>query len=181
MKRTLERLCSGSRALRPVRGLLDARQPASLLGRVLAHRSKSSSIVLFRLIASAECAPDRCLDAFIVALHEARDGNSWYTSTKELQLASLQFYSACRSVATLALRVDCHMPCRLLASTDAPPPNRKRLCSTRVRRLRARRVRWKLSTAAEMRTPLYALADAEEIRFGIDFGVVCARSHGRIG
>ena len=50
----------------------------------------------------------RCLNAFIVALSQARDGGekAWYTSTLELQLASIEFCrDCCRSGAALHLRV----------------------------------------------------------------------------
>lgn len=43
---------------------------------------------------------------FTVALHQASEGQRWYTSTAQLQLASLQFCKACRSVPTLYMTVD---------------------------------------------------------------------------
>ncbi|CAN0208747.1 unnamed protein product [Scytosiphon promiscuus] len=115
-------------------------------------------------------AQNTCLDAFDVVLNQSCDGRDWFSSTKELQLASLQFCAACRNVATMTLRVDDAIPRSLLAAADAPPPDQKRLCSTRVPRLRARRVLWDLPTAVELRRPMYALADATHLRFGDDFG-----------
>lgn len=48
----------------------------------------------------------RCLDAFFVALGQAFHGEQkyWYTSTLELQLASLEVCRACRCVPTLHVR-----------------------------------------------------------------------------
>ncbi|CAN0426918.1 unnamed protein product, partial [Ectocarpus sp. 12 AP-2014] len=90
-----------------------------------------------------------CLDALVVALNETCNGNSWYTSTEELQLASLEFCIACRNCPTVHLKVEAHTPRRLLAATDSPPPHPKRLFQTRVPRLRACRVTWNMVTAAE--------------------------------
>ncbi|CAN0528212.1 unnamed protein product, partial [Ectocarpus sp. 8 AP-2014] len=52
----------------------------------------------------------KCLDAFTVALNQACDGHEkrWYVSTMELQLVSLEFCGACRSVQTLHVRVVQH-------------------------------------------------------------------------
>ncbi|CAN0589936.1 unnamed protein product, partial [Ectocarpus sp. 12 AP-2014] len=56
-----------------------------------------------------------CLDAFIVALNQACDGQNkrWIASTLELQLASLEFCGACRSVQTFQVHVDAETPPRL--------------------------------------------------------------------
>ncbi|CAN0078967.1 unnamed protein product, partial [Ectocarpus fasciculatus] len=62
----------------------------------------------------------RSLDAITVALNlTCEEEQQWYTSTKELQLASRQFCTACRAVATLHFRVDDDTPGRLLAPADA--------------------------------------------------------------
>ncbi|CAM9803120.1 unnamed protein product, partial [Ectocarpus fasciculatus] len=114
-------------------------------------------------------ASSSCLNAIIVALNETCDGTSWYTSTKQLQLASLEFCIACRTHQTLRLEVDAKTPRRLLAAADAPPPHPKRLCGTRVPRLRARRVTWKMPTAAELGDPILAMMDVDYLRFGYDF------------
>ncbi|CAN0022129.1 unnamed protein product, partial [Ectocarpus sp. 6 AP-2014] len=66
--------------------------------------------------------------ALILALNEMCDGKCWYTSTKELQQASLEFCIACRKYPTLRLRVDVQTPRTLLAAVDAPSPNTKRPC-----------------------------------------------------
>lgn len=57
----------------------------------------------------------RCLDAFIVALGQARAGGEkrWYASTLELQLVSLEFCKACRGIPILSVRVDDRTPCSL--------------------------------------------------------------------
>ncbi|CAN0477151.1 unnamed protein product, partial [Ectocarpus sp. 12 AP-2014] len=68
--------------------------------------------------------------------NETRDGNNWYPSTKELQLASLQLCIAYRNYQTLHLKLDSSIPCRLLATADAPPLHPQRLGGTRVPRLR---------------------------------------------
>ncbi|CAN0016886.1 unnamed protein product [Ectocarpus sp. 4 AP-2014] len=106
-----------------------------------------------------------CLNSIIVALNETSDGKSWYTSTKELQLTSLEFCIACRNHQTLHLKVDSKTPRRLLAAADAPPPHPKGLCGTRVPRLRARRVTWDIPTAAELRNPIYSMMDADSLEF----------------
>ncbi|CAM9464117.1 unnamed protein product [Ectocarpus sp. 13 AM-2016] len=118
---------------------------------------------------SARPGPTRnsCSEAFTVALNETCDGTSWYTSTKELQLASLEICIACRSYPTVHLKVDDQIPRRLLAIADAPPPKPKRLCWTRVPRLRARHVTWNMPTAAELRTPIFAMTDVEYLEFGM--------------
>ncbi|CAN0605789.1 unnamed protein product, partial [Ectocarpus sp. 12 AP-2014] len=102
-------------------------------------------------------------------LNETCDGASWYTSTKELQLASLEVCMACRNYPTVHLNVDEQIPRRLLATADAPPPHPKRLCWTRVPRLRARRVTWNMPTAAELRNPIFAMTDVDCLEFGLDF------------
>ncbi|CAN0491918.1 unnamed protein product, partial [Ectocarpus sp. 12 AP-2014] len=53
-----------------------------------------------------------CLDAFIVALNQVGDEHDkrWYASTLELQLVSLAFCGACRSVPTIQVRVEQKLP-----------------------------------------------------------------------
>ncbi|CAN0248587.1 unnamed protein product, partial [Ectocarpus fasciculatus] len=114
-------------------------------------------------------ARNSCLEALIVALNETCDGKSWYTSTKQLQLASLEFCIVCRNYPTVHLNVNELTPLRLLAAADAPPPHPKRLCWTRVPRLRARRVTWNMPTAAELGTPIFAMTDVDHLNFGRQF------------
>ncbi|CAM9798897.1 unnamed protein product [Ectocarpus sp. 12 AP-2014] len=76
---------------------------------------------------------------------------------------------ACRNYQTLHLKVDSQIPRRLLAAADAPPPHPKRLGSTRVPRLRARRVTWNLQTAAEWRNPIFAMMGVECLFLGDAF------------
>ncbi|CAB1104351.1 unnamed protein product [Ectocarpus sp. CCAP 1310/34] len=97
------------------------------------------------------------------------DGKRWYTSTKELQQASLEFCIACRKYQTLRLRVDVQTPRTLLAAVDAPSPHSKRPCRTRVPRLRARRVIWNMPTATELKSPIFALKDVVRLDFGPAF------------
>lgn len=106
---------------------------------------------------------DRCLDAFTVALNQAWDGEPWYAPTKDLQLASLAFCAACRSVATLHLKVDDDTPGQLLA----PPPLDHE--EQRVPRLLARRVTWMLPTTEMLSKSIYAVADARVWAFGVFF------------
>ncbi|CAN0399792.1 unnamed protein product [Ectocarpus fasciculatus] len=109
------------------------------------------------------------LDAVVFALNETCDGKRWYTSTKELQLASLEFCMVCRNYNTVHLKVDAQTPRRLLEAADAPPPYPKRLCSTRVPRLRARCVTWNIPTAEILTTPIFAMKGANCLEFGRAF------------
>lgn len=61
----------------------------------------------------------RCLDAIVVAVAAACCEKGWYTSTKELQLASLSCCVACRSVRTLRLAVDMSVPHRLWVDSSS--------------------------------------------------------------
>ncbi|CAM9452720.1 unnamed protein product [Ascophyllum nodosum] len=111
---------------------------------------------------------DRCLDAVNVALSATCDGNQWFASTKELQLASLDFCIACRGANTLRLRVDGDTPPTLLAVTQLPSgPKGKR--STRLPRFRAHDVTWKLPSAAELRVEIHALIYTRSWVFGAEF------------
>lgn len=61
-----------------------------------------------------------CLQAFNIALSGCYHGKRWYTSTLQLQLASLNYCIACRSVPTLHLLVDDDTPRQMLdAACDA--------------------------------------------------------------
>lgn len=102
---------------------------------------------------TADTSHRRCLDAFIVALNEP-----WFACTKQLQLASLHFCVECRNVTTLHLRVDVDTPRRLLAAADTVPPEPDKQGSTRVPRLRACRVTWKMSSAAALTRPFHAFS-----------------------
>ncbi|CAN0393469.1 unnamed protein product, partial [Ectocarpus fasciculatus] len=57
----------------------------------------------------------------------------------------------------------------LLAAADAPPPHRKRLCGTRVPRLKARRLTWNMPSSWAVTTPIFALTDVECLVFGDTF------------
>ncbi|CAM9393068.1 unnamed protein product, partial [Hapterophycus canaliculatus] len=119
----------------------------------------------------ARCAgPSRCLDAIIIALEQASDGKRWYTSTKELQLASLQFCAACRSVPVFHLRVDSGTPTRLWTSAAARGTrSAKKLSLTRVPAVRAREVTWGISAAALRNVKGDVLSKVEWLSFGNDF------------
>lgn len=105
----------------------------------------------------------RCLDAFIVAINER-----WFACTKQLQLASLSFCKESRNVASLHLRVDATIPGQLLTAADTAPGSPNKRDSTRVPRLRARRVTWKRSSAAMLSRPIHAFSDLEVLKFGPD-------------
>lgn len=104
---------------------------------------------------------DKCLDAFTVALNQACDRQPWYTSTSQLQLASLSFCVASRKVATLHLRVGDNTPPQLLADADAAQSQSEDRGSSRVPRLRARAVTWTRASVAELRGPLDVLVNVK--------------------
>ena len=65
---------------------------------------------------------DRCLQAFTAALNQAcgGGGKTWYVSTMNLQLASVQLCIACRAVAPLHVRLGQGIP-RSMWATDISP------------------------------------------------------------
>lgn len=89
---------------------------------------------------------NRCLDAVVVALKQACDGGEkrWYGSTRELQLASLTFCRACRSVPTMHVRVDGQAPPSVWYSHQSPalpnPRSSRVHVSSRVPVVRAPRL-----------------------------------------
>eukprot|EP00903_Cladosiphon_okamuranus_P019553 g17984.t1 len=120
----------------------------------------------------AQRGPSRCLDAFIVALQQASDETGswyksqqcWYTSTRQLQLASLEFCTACRSVPTLIVTVEKDTPTRLWMDDPARESgSAKRLAATRVPVIRAHAVTWKLSASA-LRSMGHVLSKAKRFR-----------------
>lgn len=98
--------------------------------------------------------PSRCLDAFAVALTATCCKKGWYTSTKELQLASSTFCVACRSMRTLRLAVDMTVPHRLWVDStghgavddtrQGAGSSGKKLHSSRVSRIKPHTVTWNL-------------------------------------
>ena len=117
---------------------------------------------------------NRCLDAFIVALSQVSEGKGlwdrpWYTSTKELQLASLEFCAACRNTPTMCVTVEEGTPARLWMRTAAlETRSAKRLNSTRVPVVRADGVVWKRSGWA-LQTMGDVLSEAKSFSFGHEF------------
>ncbi|CAN0164408.1 unnamed protein product [Ectocarpus fasciculatus] len=111
------------------------------------------------------------VNALIVALNQIEmcDGGSWYTSTKELLLVSLEVCMACRTHQTMHLTIDPNIPRRLLAAADASPPYPKRVGDARVPRLKARRVTWNMPTAELWTNPIFALTDVDSLKFGSAF------------
>ena len=103
----------------------------------------------------------RCLDAFIVAFHER-----WFTCTKQLQLTALHFCVEYRDVTIVHLRVDASTPRRLLTAADTALRSPDRRGSTRIPQVRARRVTWKLTSAAMLSRPIDALSDLQVLSFG---------------
>jgi len=91
----------------------------------------------------------RCLDAFVVALSQACGGDRrWYASTLQLQLVSLEFSRACRSIPKLAVSVEDLTPRSLWTPRDsrAPPntPISEARASSRLPIQRALRLTWAL-------------------------------------
>ncbi|CAM9696951.1 unnamed protein product [Ectocarpus sp. 8 AP-2014] len=123
----------------------------------------------FHRVSSAGFTRNSCFNAIIGALNDTCDGKCCYTSTTELQLASLEFCIACRNFKTLHLKVDKNIPGWLLAAADALPPNPTQLCGTRVPRLRTRRVTWNMPSAEALEPPVYALTDVDGLEFGHGF------------
>ncbi|CAN0162699.1 unnamed protein product [Ectocarpus sp. 4 AP-2014] len=118
--------------------------------------------------ASAVC-PSKRLRAFCAVLGDTIDGKHWFSSTKQLQLVSVDFCSECRSVRRQHLRVDDDTPGWLLGVAGVPLRAADKTFRSRVPRLRAREVTWKRSSAAMLKKPLFALAEAESMTFGWRF------------
>ncbi|CAN0450569.1 unnamed protein product [Ectocarpus sp. 12 AP-2014] len=113
--------------------------------------------------------PDRsrCLDALIVALTNTGDGQGWYTPTTQLQLASLDFCTACRAVPTTHVTVDGDVPTRLEAGIDNGG-------ASRVPAFRPRGVTWNLPIAA-LRGEDDVFADVRVLVLGHGLGRVGVR------
>lgn len=111
-----------------------------------------------------------CLDAMIVALGKPLDGKEWYTSTSQLQLASLQVCMACRSVPRMHhLRVEVGTPRHLWVSvTRLRTYNEMQPITTRVPTFRPRKVTWNIP-AATLDAASDPLASMECIKFGDRF------------
>lgn len=107
----------------------------------------------------------RCLDALVVALSHTSGVQSFISSTKQLQLVSLQFCVACRSFRTLGLRIKYATPPRLVADASSSPPKPGQAGYTRVPRFRARSVRWEYVSFKAFRPPMYSLTHVEYMTF----------------
>ncbi|CAM9160525.1 unnamed protein product [Ectocarpus sp. 8 AP-2014] len=110
-----------------------------------------------------------CLEAFAVVLNNTCDGKPWFASTQELQLVSLQLCEACRALNTVHLEADPQIPRTLLAAADAPVAYPTGLCSIRVPRLGVVSVAWNMSTATELKNPIFAFAGVRYLTFGGNF------------
>ncbi|CAM9480532.1 unnamed protein product [Ectocarpus sp. 12 AP-2014] len=111
-----------------------------------AEPSAEAPIIPSNTPSSVVAQPDppdrsRCLDALIVALTNAGDGQGWYTPTTQLQLASLDFCTASRAVPTAHVTVDGDVPSCLEAGIDNGG-------ASRVPAFRPRGVTWNLPIAA---------------------------------
>ncbi|CAN0214875.1 unnamed protein product [Scytosiphon promiscuus] len=111
----------------------------------------------------------RCLQALVVTVDQASDTAQWYTVAKQLQLVSLELCEACRAAHTFHLRVDDDTPTTLLATVDDPYPTDEEGLSSRVPRLRARRVTWELPSLYLLGSQIEAFADMEELYFDSGF------------
>ncbi len=71
----------------------------------------------------------RCLDAFTVALNQAREGNNkrCYAFALELQLASLELYRACRSFPAMRVRIRSTTPANLWSAREVQAEPRTRI------------------------------------------------------
>eukprot|EP00752_Nemacystus_decipiens_P008223 g7353.t1 len=99
------------------------RHEVMLAGVVMDEEGAARSVANFELHEETS-GSSRFLDAIIVTLNQACEGERWLASTKELQLASLQFCVACRDMPTLHLRVNRDIPDWLLTvPTDAAAVN----------------------------------------------------------
>ncbi|CAN0055732.1 unnamed protein product [Ectocarpus fasciculatus] len=158
---------SGSK---PERALSILRDCVSLMEKEVAFSAPAPSVVPSPPTTSGR-SHTSCLNALIVALNETCDGKNWHTSTKELQLASLDFCIVCRTDQTIHMKFETTTPSWLLAAAAAedPLPLPKMLSRTRVPRLRARRVTWNLRTAGELRSGIFASADVDSLKFGRAF------------
>lgn len=100
------------------------------------------------LPSAAFAGEGRCLDAFVVALDQACGGGAkrWYASTLELRLVSLEFCRACRSIPTLAVKVEGSTPRSLWTRQNSKTgPNTRSSevrISSRVPVERALRLTW---------------------------------------
>lgn len=146
--------------------------------------------------AAISAPPSQCLDAFVIALNHGRcDGEKWYASTLQLQLASLPLCAACRSASTLHLTVETFTPRSVWSASDATgggaglgagvgvgaapaagnasetlsQKSGRTTVATRVPRFRARGVRWKLPATKMTRASSDALANVEYLFLGSDF------------
>ena len=94
---------------------------------------------------------NRCLDAFNVALRQACEGGGkrWYGSTLELQLVSLEYCSACRSLPILHMIVDDGTPRSLWSPRKSDSGSDAHSYKIRVTRrvpvVHALRLTWNLS------------------------------------
>ena len=106
-----------------------------------------------------------------MALNQACDRQPWYTSIRELQLATIPFCVACRTVTTVHLTVDNETPPHLLAAADATLAmhGSENPVTARLPRLRALAVTWERDSSVELATPIYALADVDTFTFFADF------------
>ncbi|CAM9685605.1 unnamed protein product [Ectocarpus fasciculatus] len=129
--------------------------------------------------------PSKRLRAFRAVLGDTGDGKHWFSSTKQLQLASVHLCVECRSVRRQHLRVDDDIPEWLLGVAGVALRDTDSTFRSRVPRLRAREVTWKRDSAALLKKPLFALSEAESMTFGWSFddapgAVIWPRRLGRV-
>ncbi|CAM9420406.1 unnamed protein product [Ectocarpus fasciculatus] len=127
-----------------------------------------------------------CLDAFIVALNQTCDGRAtcWYASTLELQLVSLEFCGACRSILSFDVRIHEQTPLSMWSlHKPKPTPNKhcRRVCiSSRVPAVQA--IGWNWALPIEILLPRSAIElhpGSEQYRRPT--GTSSATSLGRVG
>ncbi|CAN0122972.1 unnamed protein product, partial [Ascophyllum nodosum] len=109
--------------------------------------------------------PNRCLNAFNIALYQA-DGKGWYTSTLQLQLASLQFCVLCRSVSTLHVTIKRRIRARVWKDVPTSDGKVKKTRITRVPVLQPLKLTWRLPVSRLGHCSSKVLANVEQLTLG---------------
>ena len=114
--------------------------------------------------------PSLCLDALRIALSQV-GGSGWYTSTLQLQLASLQVCALCWDVRPLHFTVGLDAPHWVWEGAVTSDGVVKRLRNTRVPTFQPRGVLWKLPISLLRQFSSELLANVQELKFWNSFKV----------
>ena len=104
------------------------------------------------------------LDVFSISLNQA-NGRGWYTSTLDLELASLQLCVLCRGVSTVHLTIEPSVPSRMWKGSPASDCNIKRSRSSRVPTLRPLKLSWDLWGLPFEQCSSAVMANVEQLTF----------------